>query len=80
MIICLYVGGMLIFGTNIHIVNETKELLFSHFKMKDMGKADVILRIKIRKTTDGFSLCLAHYIKKVLKKFKCFDVLPVRTP
>jgi len=48
--------------------------------MKDMGEANGILGIKIRKTNDGFSLCQSHYIEKVLKKFNCFDVLPVRTP
>ena len=41
---------------------------------------DVILRMKIRKTNDGFSLCQSHYIEKVLKKFNCFNVLPVKTP
>ena len=71
---------LLIFGTNIHVANETKKLLSSHFKIKDMGEADVILGIKIRKTNDNFSLCRSHYNEKVLKKFNCFDVLPVRTP
>ena len=79
-IICLYVDDMLIFGTNIHVVNETKKLLSSHFEIKDTGEVDAILGIKIRKTNDNFSLCQSHYIEKVLKKFNCFDVLPVRTP
>jgi len=52
-----------------HVVNETKKLLSSHFEMKDMGEADVILRIKIRKTNDGFSLSQFQYIEKMLKKF-----------
>jgi len=34
----------------------------SHFEMKDMGEADV--GIKIRKTNDGFSLCQSHYVDK----------------
>ena len=36
-LICLYVDDMLIFGTNLHIVKETKKLLSSLFEMKDMG-------------------------------------------
>ena len=48
---------MLIFDTNVHIVNKTKKLLSSHFEMKDMSEADIILGIKIRRTNDGFSLC-----------------------
>ena len=71
---------MLIFGTNVHIVNETKKLLSSHIEMKDMGEANIILGIKIRKTDDDFSLCQSHYIEKVLKKFNYFNVLLVRTP
>ena len=35
-IICLYVDDMLIMGTNLEIVNETKLFLASSFDMKDM--------------------------------------------
>ena len=78
--ICLYVDDMSIFSTNMHVLNETRNLLSSHFKMKDMDEADIILGIKIRKTNDDFSLCQSHYIEKSLKKFNYFDVLLVRTP
>ena len=44
-IICLYVDDMLIFGSNISCVNETKKFLSSKFDMKDLGEADVILGI-----------------------------------
>jgi len=44
-IIYLYVDDMLILGTNVHVLDETKKLLYSHFEMKDMGEADVILGI-----------------------------------
>ena len=46
---------------------------------EDMGEADIILGIKIRKTNDCFSLCQSHYIEKVSMKFNCYDVLLVRT-
>ena len=71
---------MLIFATNVHVVNKTKKLLSSHFEMKDMGEANVILGIKIRKTNGGFSLCQSHYSEKIFKKFSNFYVTPVRTP
>jgi len=51
---------MLIFATNVHVVNKSKTLLSSQFEMKDMVEANVILRIKIRKTNDGFYLCQPH--------------------
>ena len=40
---------MLIMGTNMQGVNETKKYLTSQFKMKDMGEVDTILGIKIKK-------------------------------
>ena len=52
---------MLIFGTSVHVVNETHKLLSSHFEIKDMGEADGILEIKIRKTDHDF-LCASLII------------------
>ena len=46
-LICLCVDDMLILGTNLLVVNETKNLLSLIFGMKDMREADVILRNKI---------------------------------
>lgn len=79
-IICLYVDDMLIFGTNLEVINNTKLFLSSQFEMKDLGEVDVILGVKIRKTENGFSLCQSHYIEKMLKRFDSFDVVPARTP
>ena len=77
---CLYVDALLMFGTNLHVVNETKNLLSSHFEMNDMGEVDVILAIKIGKMNGGFSLCQSLYIGEMLQKFNNFDVTLVRTP
>ncbi|KAL0312877.1 UNVERIFIED_CONTAM: Retrovirus-related Pol polyprotein from transposon TNT 1-94 [Sesamum radiatum] len=79
-IICLYVDDMLIFGTNQHQVDLTKDFLSSRFSMKDMGEADVILGIRIIRENKGISISQSHYIEKVLKKFNCFDCTPVSTP
>jgi len=49
-ITCLHVDDMLIFGMNIDIVNDTKKFLSTQFEMKDIGEADVILGVKIKKT------------------------------
>ena len=79
-IICLYVDDMLIFGTNIDVVNATKAFLNSCFEMKDLGEADVILGIKIIRTSYGLSLNQSHYVEKILKKFNQFDCTPAKTP
>jgi hypothetical protein len=71
---------MLIFGTDLEKVKETKDFLSSSFSMKDLGEAEVILGIRIIKLQDGVSLTQSHYIEKVLKRFNHFSGSPVSTP
>ena len=66
-IICVYVDDLLIFGSNIHVVNNVKSLLCNNFDMKDLGEASVILGIKITRSKEGISLDQSHYIEKILK-------------
>nr|GEY22510.1 zinc finger, CCHC-type [Tanacetum cinerariifolium] len=58
----------------------TKEFLSSTFSMKDMGKADVILSIRINHESNGVAISQSHYIEKFLKKFNYSDCTPVSTP
>ena len=55
-IVCLYVDDMLIMGTNKNIINSTKKMLRSKFDMKDLGLADVILGIRVKKNHEGYVL------------------------
>ena len=61
-ILCLYVDDILIFGFNINVIYETKSYLSKNFDMKDLGKADVILGIKIIRTSSGITLFQSHYV------------------
>ena len=79
-IICLYIDDMLIFGTNMELINDTKLFLSSHFEMKDLGIIGLIPGVKIRKNENDLYLCQSHYVEKILKKFDSFDVSSVRTP
>nr|GEV82153.1 hypothetical protein [Tanacetum cinerariifolium] len=63
-----------------HIVDETKKFLSSRFSMKDIGEADVILGIKIKRENKGIVTTQSHYIEKILKKFNREDCSPVSTP
>ncbi|GJR44988.1 retrovirus-related pol polyprotein from transposon TNT 1-94 [Tanacetum coccineum] len=76
-IICLYINDMLIFGTDQVQVDLTKDFLSSMFSMKDMGKADVILGLRIKHESNGIIVSQSHYIEKELKKFNYFDCTPV---
>ena len=70
---------MLIFGTSLEVVCETKKFLGSKFDMKDLGEAEVILRIKIIRTPNEIKLSQEHYVKKILRKFEHFDCKLVST-
>jgi len=47
MIISLYIDNILVFGTSMDVMHNTKRFLASKFDMKDMSEASVILDIKI---------------------------------
>ncbi|KAL0431969.1 UNVERIFIED_CONTAM: Retrovirus-related Pol polyprotein from transposon TNT 1-94 [Sesamum radiatum] len=79
-IVCLYVDDILIMESKRDIILTTKRILTKHFDMKYMSLTDVILGIKISKTSDGLALSQSHYVENILKKFKAYDSPPTKTP
>ncbi|XP_022891859.1 uncharacterized protein LOC111406711 [Olea europaea var. sylvestris] len=79
-ILCPYVDDILIVGSNNKMIESTKNILNSRFDIKDMGLADVILRVKISRTLDGLVLSRSHYLDKILEKFSKDDSSLARTP
>ena len=79
-VIYLYVDDMLIFGTSLEVLCETKKFLGSKFDMKDLGELEVILGITITRTPNGFKFSQEHYVEKILRKFEHFDCKLVSTP
>jgi hypothetical protein len=78
---CLYVDDILIFGSNLNVIEEVKNLLSSNFEMKDLGEADVILNIKLLREGDGgVTMLQSHYVEKVLSRFGFSDYDPAPTP
>jgi len=78
-IIFLYVDDMLIFGTSINEVEETKAFLSRKFDIKDLGEDDVILGIKIIRDGNHIGLPQSRYIEKAFQKFNHLDCEPVST-
>ena len=76
-IICWYVDDILIFGTDIDQVENTKGFLSQNFDMMELGEADVILGIKITRVNNGLISSQSHHIQKVLKRFNNHDYKPV---
>ena len=80
-IMCLYVDNILIFGTNLNVIEEVKSFLSQCFEMKDMGVADVILNIKLlRDGNGGVTLMQSHYVEKILSHFGYSDCKSAPTP
>ena len=52
---------------------KKKKMLKSHFDMKDLGKVNFILGMKITKTCDEIFLDQAHYVEKILRKYNFHD-------
>ena len=72
-ILSLYVDDMLLVSSNDRMIKSTKTILNSRFDMKDMELADVILGIKIVRTSDDRVLSQSHYVGKTLRKFSKND-------
>jgi len=75
LIMCLYMDDMLIFSTNMCVVSEAKRLLSSAFEMKDLGEANVILRIKLSKPRVAFpyvGLIILRKCRKDLIPLMCY--------
>ncbi|MCI18758.1 gag-pol protein, partial [Trifolium medium] len=70
---------VLIFGSNIFVVNAVKSLLCNNFDMKDLGEASVILGFKITRSDKGISFDQSHYVEKILKKSGYFECKPAGT-
>jgi len=80
-ILCLYVDGILIFGTSLDVIKGVKEFLSNNFEMKDLGEVDVILNIKLlREGNGGVTLLQSHYVEKVLSCFGFSDCQLAPTP
>jgi hypothetical protein len=79
-ILCLYVDDILLFRTDLDLINQTKSFLSQNFDMKDLREADVILNIKILRGENGISLTQSHYVEKILTRFNMMDCKPAATP
>lgn len=79
-IISSYVDDMLVFSTNLEVINTTKNFFSSKFDMKDMSKINEIVGVKMTKLEDKILtklenrifLLQEYYTKKILKKKRIF--------
>jgi len=70
-ILVLYVDDIPLGSNDVDFLHETKQMLMTHFDMKDLGNASFILGIKIyRDRSRGIlGLYKKSYIKRILDRF-----------
>jgi hypothetical protein len=77
----LYVDDILTFGTSLDVIKEVKNFRANNFEMKDLGEADVILNIKLKREGNGWvTLLQSRYVEKVLSRFGYNECQPTPTP
>ena len=67
---------MLIFGSNLHVINIVKSMLSANFDINDLEETNVNLGIKLIRLEKEVSLDPSHYIENILKKNNYFDCKP----
>ena len=67
----LYVDDIFLAADDTDLLIETKQLLFSHFDMKDLGETSYVLDIKILhdRPSGIMRLYQQTYIERILKRF-----------
>ena len=79
-LVALYVDDMLILSNSPKLIQATKDMLNSNFKMKDLDVVSTFLGMQVSQSVQGISLNLAKYLSGVLADFGMSDCNSVTTP
>lgn len=79
-VVALYVDDFLIFYEKNDQLTKLRELIHSHFNMKDIGVATSCLGINIKQGMDFIEIDQSHYVKQILERFGMQNCKPVSTP
>lgn len=79
-IIAVYVDDILLFWKNETERNHIKTMLFSSFKMKDLGRANNCVGINITYEENTICLDQRSYISKILERFNMINCKKTATP
>ncbi|EPZ35576.1 Integrase, catalytic core domain-containing protein [Rozella allomycis CSF55] len=80
-VIAIYVDDIIIMSKEIELINKTKDLLKTLYKVKDMGNIGWCLGIKINRIGENVTeLSQKQYIKEKLEIFGMSDCKPIGTP
>ena len=78
----LYVDDLLIAGSSREQIDKIKIELSNRFEMKDLGEANTILGIQIRRDRHSRKLFISQseYAKEILGRFSMLESKPISTP
>lgn len=78
----LYVDDMLLVGNDKEVIHDLKTQFSSKFDMKDLGTANYILGMEIKRDRAKRKLWLNQrkYVEKILQRFNMQDSKPVNVP
>ena len=81
-ILLLYVDDILLIGNNKEMIKGVKSQLSSQFEMKDLGAANFILGIEIKRDymNRKYWLNQRKYVDMILQRFRMQDCKPINTP
>lgn len=79
-ILAVYVDDILIFYSNEKEMQKVKQELTSKFEMKDLGKAELFLGMRVKQTNSYIKIDQEDYVDKVLRRFNMENCKPVSTP
>lgn len=79
-ITALYMDDLLIFSKSKSAIKGVKALLNREYMMKDLGPAQYVLGIQIRRENKKIILGQSNYIKNFLRDFQMENAKPVLTP
>ncbi|KAL0291059.1 UNVERIFIED_CONTAM: hypothetical protein Scaly_2651200 [Sesamum calycinum] len=72
--------GFVAHESNLDIITEIKLFFKNKFEMKDMGDVNVILNIKLIRSTDEIAISQSHYVDKIIEKFGYQNNRIAKTP
>lgn len=81
-LLLLYVDDMLIACEHMSRIHKLKKTMGKEFDMQDLGAAQKIFGMEIRRDKNARRLWLSQgkYIRKILEKFDMYNAKPVSTP
>ena len=79
-IIGIYVDDLILMCEDMQVVDQLKNALNSRFRMRDLGKLNNFLGVKITESEEGILISQETFVNSLLHKFRLNDANSVSTP